>query len=134
MLTGLEPLMWGLLWVFLRRVVARMVRNAKVDLVTELAALALEALRFWNVPKEDAEKIITAAYDPDPARRKSLLDELTNQAKLTASAGEGLSPASARAPLPPSPIPSPSPVPSPKPVEPPVDPTGTGGPKPPGGS
>lgn len=77
MLPALEMWLWSFLWVFLGRVVQRMLRNAKVDLVQEVVILAVEALKRWNLTRDQVAAITTAAYDGKTDEIQLLLPNLT---------------------------------------------------------
>lgn len=60
---ALEMWLWSVFWAFLWRVFRRMVRNAKQDLVAEVIALSIEAMKEWGAKRQDVDAVVNAAWE-----------------------------------------------------------------------
>lgn len=62
MLAAAEMIAWSVVWVCLKRILWRMLRNAKRDIVVELIALLIQALRAWGLCPDEIKSLVEAAY------------------------------------------------------------------------
>lgn len=65
---------WSVVWTFGYRVFTRFLRNAKVEIVSEVIAVAVEALKGWGVTRQGIDALVRAAFDSGPEGTKTELE------------------------------------------------------------
>lgn len=97
---ALEMWAWSMIWGLVCRLFLRMVRNAKVDLVSEVTAFCIEGLRAWGVPLEQVQSLVKAAYEAKaedvPALRSVTKLALQSGSPSLAPSGPDFSPPAPR--------------------------------------
>lgn len=59
---ALEMGWWAIAWAFARRVVTRMLSNARIDITAEVISICVEALKSWGVTREAIKSIVDGAF------------------------------------------------------------------------
>ena len=110
MIAGFEMWLWSFLSVLIFRLLRRMVRNAKIDLVEEVLIIASEAMKQWEVPRERLSELVIAAYEGKADSIAALRPSNSLPAAGGASAPSGAGPAPADRPAGPAPALPPAPA------------------------